>query len=84
MLKHLNISMTGDLRQIVHKEVAERSYSNASEYIRDLIRRDIQIQDERRSLAKAIDAGLQSKSTGNSLEEDMADLRNQLQQKYGG
>jgi antitoxin ParD1/3/4 len=36
----MNISLTDDLREFVDAQVDARSYSSASEYIRDLIRRD--------------------------------------------
>jgi antitoxin ParD1/3/4 len=36
----MNISLTGNLKSFVEVRVAEQGYSSASEYVRDLIRRD--------------------------------------------
>lgn len=48
--------------------LAFRQYSNASDYVRDLIRRDQEYQDKREALVKALIAGEQSGIATRSLE----------------
>jgi antitoxin ParD1/3/4 len=40
----MNISIPGDLRAELDAQVARRGYGTSSEYVRDLIRRDIERQ----------------------------------------
>ncbi len=46
----MNISLTDDLKAFVEDQVAARSYTSASEYLRDLIRRQKEIEDVRQKL----------------------------------
>ena len=44
----LNVRISGSLNDFVAREVSEGDYENNSEYIRDLIRRDKERQEEER------------------------------------
>lgn len=46
----MNISLPDDLKAFVENQVATRSYTSASEYLRELIRRQRDIEDFRQKL----------------------------------
>ena len=52
----MNISLPDEMKAFVDAQVADRRYGNASEYMRDLIRRDL----SREQFRTAILAGLES------------------------
>ncbi len=43
---NLNVRISGSLKDYVNREISTGSYENMSEYVRDLIRRDKERQDE--------------------------------------
>lgn len=65
----MNISLTDDLKAFVDSRIKARGYSSASEYMRDLVRRDEERAAEERFKA-LLEEGLQSGSAG-----DWDDLR---------
>ena len=65
----MNISLTDDLKAFVDTRVKSGSYSSASEYVRDLLRRDEERAKEEKFRA-LIEEGMQSESAG-----DWDDLR---------
>ena len=49
MAEGVNVRITGKLRRFIEQQVsADGLYESASEYVRDLIRRDYQRQEERK------------------------------------
>jgi antitoxin ParD1/3/4 len=68
----MNISLTEDLKSFVDARIKARSYSSASEYIRDLVRRDQERLAEERFKA-SIGEGVASGQAG-----DWSDLREQF------
>lgn len=65
----MNISLTDDLKAFVEARIQARGYSSASEYMRDLVRRDEERASEERFKA-LLEDGMQSGSAG-----DWDDLR---------
>lgn len=75
----MNISMPASLKSLVDEQVRERGYGTSSEYIRELIRRDIERQHLRRLLldgaasqpGDAVDAsyfdGLRTRARGRAV-----------------
>jgi antitoxin ParD1/3/4 len=59
----MNISLTDDLKSFVDTRIAGRGYSSASEYMRDLIRRDEERASEERFKA-LIEEGIASGPAG--------------------
>jgi antitoxin ParD1/3/4 len=59
----MNISLTDDLKAFVDNRIKARGYSSASEYVRDLVRRDEERASEERFKA-LLEDGLQSGSAG--------------------
>ncbi len=62
MSDHLNIRVTGELRRHVNQQIgAGGLYENASEYIRDLIRRDLKSKEQAWAWLKGeLEAGLRA------------------------
>ncbi len=65
----MNISLTDDLKVFIDARIKARGYSSASEYMRDLVRRDEERATEDRFKA-LLEDGMQSDSAG-----DWEDLR---------
>jgi antitoxin ParD1/3/4 len=53
----MNISLPEDLRDFVNRKVAAKSYSSTSEYLRELIRRERDIEMLREQLLAGRDSG---------------------------
>ncbi len=56
----MNISLPGKMKEWVESRSATGRYSNASDYVRDLIRSDLERDRRRREFQKEIDKGLKS------------------------
>lgn len=59
----MNISVTDDLKSFVDARMQAKGYSSVSEYMRDLVRRDIERRDEERFKA-LIEEGIASGPAG--------------------
>jgi antitoxin ParD1/3/4 len=65
----MNISLPEPMKHWAEKQAASGRYANASDYMRDLIRRD---QDRQRKIAEMqalVDAGIKSGTGNRSMEE---------------
>ena len=69
----MNISLTDDLKAFVDSRIKARGYSSASEYMRDLVRRDEERASEER-FKGLIQAGLDSPLDPRSWEEHRAEM----------
>ena len=50
MAEGINVRFAGTLQQFIHQRVSDSGlYSSASEYIRDLVRRDFEKENEKKS-----------------------------------
>jgi antitoxin ParD1/3/4 len=56
----MNVSLDDELKSLVDSRISKRGFSSVSEYVRDLMRRDLQSAEQERFVA-LIDEGLQSK-----------------------
>lgn len=65
----MNISLPDPMKDWVEDQVKTGHYSNASDYVRDLIRRDQDYQDQREALVQALIAGETSGVSKRTLEE---------------
>lgn len=71
MAKSLNLSLTDELRRYVDSRASESDvYSTPSEFIRDLIRRDMQDW----ALVQDVATGLREASAGAFVQEDILDI----------
>lgn len=56
MASSLNLSLTDELREFINSRTGDAGiYSTPSEYLRDLIRRDMESQDVVRHILKGVD-----------------------------
>lgn len=53
----MNVSLPGPMKEWVEAQIESGHYSNSSDYVRDLIRRDQVYHDKREMLIKALEAG---------------------------
>ena len=56
-MRNLNITLPDDLQSFVERQVAERGYVTCDEFIRDLIRREQDIQQLRAKLLEGAASG---------------------------
>ena len=56
----MNISLPGPMKDWVEAQAETGRYANASDYVRDLIRRDQERKDKIASMQRLIDDGLES------------------------
>jgi antitoxin ParD1/3/4 len=56
----MNISLPDKMKEWVESRAATGRYSNASDYVRDLIRSDLERERRRREFQAEIDKGLKS------------------------
>ena len=82
----LNISLPAPLREWIEAQVKGGRYGNASEYVRELIRRDQERQAHERLEHLLLD-GVESGTASPLTEKDWAELRTQvaerLQNRWG-
>ena len=65
----MNVSLPDLMKAWVEDQINTGHYSNASDYVRDLIRRDQAYQDRREILIKALIAGENSGESDRSIED---------------
>jgi antitoxin ParD1/3/4 len=65
----MNVSLPDPMKDWVEDQVKTGHYSNASDYVRDLIRRDQEYQDKRETLIKALITGEKSGTSKRNIEE---------------
>lgn len=68
----MNVSLTEALREVVDERLRSGLYGNASEYVRELIRRDEEAARQMRALYQA---GINSGESAPMSDEDWAALR---------
>lgn len=59
-MAQMNVSLPDGLKSWIERRVAEGRHSSASDYVRDLVRRDQEAEEARTRLQAAIDEGLAS------------------------
>ncbi|MGD8854594.1 MAG: type II toxin-antitoxin system ParD family antitoxin [Gammaproteobacteria bacterium] len=65
----MNVSLPDLMKEWVENQIKTGHYSNASDYVRDLIRRDQEYHDRRETLIKALITGENSGVSDRSLED---------------
>ena len=83
----LNISLPAPLREWIDAQIKGGRYGNASEYLRELIRRDQERQAQER-LEELLLEGIKSGTASPLTQQDWAELRTdaaeRLQKRWGG
>lgn len=65
----MNVSLPDVMKVWVESQVQSGKYSNVSDYVRDLIRRDQEFNDKRELLVQALIAGEKSGKSKRTLDE---------------
>ncbi|MEM7225508.1 MAG: type II toxin-antitoxin system ParD family antitoxin [Pseudomonadota bacterium] len=74
-MAQMNVSLPDPMKAWCEAQVEQGRYSTASDYIRDLIRRDQDSQAGVKAIQAAIDEGLASGISPRSLDEILAEAR---------
>lgn len=74
-MANLNISLPAGLKTFVETSVAEGNYSDASDYVRDLLRKQQELKDYKSYLREAIQEGFESPVTDYSREDTLNKMR---------
>ena len=74
-MAQMNVSLPDGLKNWAEARVAEGLYSSTSDYVRDLMRRDMEAAEARRRLQVAVDDGRASGLSGRTIEDIIADSR---------
>lgn len=74
----INISVPNPMRDWVQNRVESGKYATASDYLRDLIRRDQDAADQRQALVAALIEGEESGISPRRVPEILAALRKEL------
>jgi antitoxin ParD1/3/4 len=65
----MNVSLPDPMKDWVEAQAKTGRYSNASDYVRDLIRRDQERMDKLAELQKLIDEGIESRVSARSIDD---------------
>jgi len=65
----MNVSIPDQMRKWVENQIKSGIYSNASDYVRDLIRRDQEAKDKRENLIRALESGASSGVSKRTLND---------------
>lgn len=65
----MNVSLPDAMKDWVESQARDGRYSNASDYVRDLIRRDRERAERRADLQRLITQGIDSGISGSTMEE---------------
>jgi antitoxin ParD1/3/4 len=71
----MNVSLPDPMKDWVEAQARSGRYSNASDYVRDLIRRDQERASKLAELQRLIDEGLASGVSGRSMGEVLQEAR---------
>jgi antitoxin ParD1/3/4 len=74
----MNISLPDPLRDWVQEQIQDGNYSSSSDYVRDLIRRDRELREQKTVLQEAITTGLKSGISQRSMEDLLEEAKAKL------
>lgn len=76
----MNISVTDPMKAWVQAQIESGKYANASDYLRDLIRRDQAEKDKLQYLQQAITEGLESGVSDKSMDDLRTEAKKRVNQ----
>ena len=79
----MNVSLPDAMKDWVEGRSQTGRYSNASDYVRDLIRRDQERDEKVRAMQALIDEALDSGVSPRSMQEILADARRRSSVDHG-
>ena len=81
MTTSLNISLPEELKQKATEQATKRLFSNASDYVRHLIRADVQKQEAQAELKAMLLEGLRSNASAKAPDTFFAELEQYIRTK---
>jgi len=79
----MNVSLPDAMKEWVEGRSQSGRYSNASDYVRDLIRRDQEREEKVRAMQILIDEAIDSGLSPRSMQEILADARRRSSLGHG-
>jgi antitoxin ParD1/3/4 len=79
----MNVSLPDAMKDWVESQTRTGRYGNASDYVRDLIRRDQERTDKIAAMQRWVDEGLESGVTSETMPEILAEARRQARARRG-
>jgi antitoxin ParD1/3/4 len=79
-MKSMNISLPAPMRDWVEAQVEGGSYASASDYVRDLIRKDREYRGKREALLQAL---IEGEESGISEPQDLDGFLAEMRAKHG-
>ncbi|MBU1374572.1 MAG: type II toxin-antitoxin system ParD family antitoxin [Alphaproteobacteria bacterium] len=79
----MNVSLPDAMKDWVESQTRTGRYGNASDYVRDLIRRDQERTDKIAAMQRWVDEGLASGVTSETVPDILADARSQARARRG-
>jgi antitoxin ParD1/3/4 len=79
-MKSMNISLPAPMRDWVESQVETGSYASASDYVRDLIRKDREYRGKREALLHAL---IEGEGSGISEPQDLQSFLKEMRAKAG-
>ena len=80
-MKSMNISLPAPMRDWVEARVETGDYASASDYVRDLIRKDREYRGKREALLQALIEGEESGISDKSKEQIIAEARAEMRRE---
>lgn len=77
----MNVSLPDAMKNWVEAQMQNGRYSNASDYVRDLIRRDQDRTDKIARMQALVDEGRASGVSDRNMDDILADARNRAARK---
>lgn len=74
----MNVSLPDQMKEWVESRAATGRWANASDYVRDLIRRDQDRSDKIEAMRKLVEDGLASGISERSIDDIVEDARGRL------
>lgn len=71
----MNVSLPDLMKEWVEAQIETGQYSNVSDYVRDLIRRDKEYQEKRELLIKALEVGEKSGISEQTIDDIWKDVK---------
>lgn len=77
----INISLSEQLKEKIQQRISDGLFSNPSDYIRHLVRADIEQQNEKAELTRLIQEGIDSGFSDKNIDQIFADIKKGIRQK---
>ncbi len=71
----MNVSLPGPMKDWVEAQTDQGQYANASDYVRDLIRRDQTAQEKKEILIRALIEGEESGVSNRTIDDIWKDVK---------